>query len=208
LVVVGCVVTKRNGGVSSGQISDAYMTHLKPLRRFLARILFDPRDVEDVAQEAYLRAFEGAGSQSLRSPRAYLFRVARNVALNELSRKARALTDYVDDATRDVDVDTTLTLEETVAGERRLALFCRAAAQLPAQCRRAFLMRKVYGYSHREIADTLGVSTSTVEKHIATGLYRCAQFMAVMGGSADGLGDARGTVIAATRVDKRKSSNA
>lgn len=153
------------------------------LKRFLARFLFDPRDVEDISQEAYLRAFEAEKGQQLRSPRAFLFRVARNLALNELSRKARKITDYIEDAAPGEEPSGPHSLEKQVQDEQRFALFCRAAARLPPLCRRAFLMRKVYGYSHREIADQLGISTSTVEKHISTGLYRCSEFMKVMGGS-------------------------
>ncbi|MHA7815114.1 MAG: RNA polymerase sigma factor [Pseudohaliea sp.] len=162
------------------RVSSAYLENRDFLKRFLARFFVDPRDIDDVAQEAYLRAFEAERGQEVRSPRAFLFRVARNVALNELSRKARALTDYIEDATGGGEPGESPSLEEQYQGEQRLALFCRAAARLPPQCRRAFLMRKVYGYSHREIAAALSVSTSTVEKHIATGLYRCSQFMAAM----------------------------
>ena len=36
-------------------------------------------------------------------------------------------------------------------------------------------MKKVYGYSHKEIAGKLDISVSTVEKHVATGLKRCSE---------------------------------
>ncbi|MEQ8802939.1 MAG: RNA polymerase sigma factor [Haliea sp.] len=161
-------------------ISDAFIQHQVFLRRFLRRFLVDPRDVEDISQEAYLRAFQAEQSDVVRSPKAFLFRIARNLALNELSRRSRALTDCIDEASGAGEDTGSPCLEEQLQSEQRLALFCRAAARLPPQCRRAFLMRKVYGYTHREIAEKLGVSTSTVEKHIATGLYRCSQFMAAM----------------------------
>ena len=45
------------------------------------------------------------------------------------------------------------------------------------QCRRAFVLKKVYGYSQREIAQELELSESTVEKHIANGVKRCTYFM-------------------------------
>jgi DNA-directed RNA polymerase specialized sigma24 family protein len=38
-------------------------------------------------------------------------------------------------------------------------------------------MKKAYGYSHKEIAAQLGISTSTVEKHVAAGLKRCSEYM-------------------------------
>ena len=39
------------------------------------------------------------------------------------------------------------------------------------------MLKKVYGYSQREIARELGLSESTVEKHIAQGIKRCTYFM-------------------------------
>lgn len=61
--------------------------------------------------------------------------------------------------------------------QQRLAAFCEAMASLPPTCRRVFEMRTVYGWSHQEIADSLGISTQTVETHLATGFARCMVFM-------------------------------
>ncbi|MEM1140957.1 MAG: sigma-70 family RNA polymerase sigma factor [Pseudomonadota bacterium] len=150
------------------------------LKRFLSRYLFDSRDIEDLSHEAYLRAHEAEQRQVVRNPRAFLFRIARNLALNELSRKARKITDYIDEVTHGEELGASPSMDEQQEQAERFALFCRGAANLPPQCRRAFLMRKVYGYSHKEIASQLGISASTVEKHIATGLHRCSSFMEAM----------------------------
>ena len=45
-----------------------------------------------------------------------------------------------------------------------------AIAQLPAKCREAFVLRKVQGLSQRETARKLGLSESTVEKHVGRGI--------------------------------------
>jgi len=42
------------------------------------------------------------------------------------------------------------------------------------------VLKKVYGYSQKEIAIKLDISENTVEKHIATGIKRCTQFMAAL----------------------------
>jgi RNA polymerase sigma-70 factor (ECF subfamily) len=49
-----------------------------------------------------------------------------------------------------------------------------AIAELPAQCRRVFTLRKVYSLSPDEIAVRLGLSVSTVEKHLVKGLRYCS----------------------------------
>lgn len=159
-------------------LSAAYLAHLSALKRFISRFMSRPQDIEDVAQEAYLRAFdaENAG-EDVRSPKAFLFRIAKNIALNELALKSRLLTDYIEDSTAQDVTDKDPSIEAQVMDQEKLAMFCRAVVSLPVQCRRAFLMRKVYGLSHKDIAEQLGISISTVEKHVASGLLRCSAYL-------------------------------
>ncbi len=158
-------------------LTAAFAQHQASLRRFIARFFSRPQDVDDIAQETYLRAFDAEKcGEELRAPKAFLFRIAKNIALNELTRKSRLLTDYIEDS-GSPDVIGEGSAEDRAMLEEKLSLFCSAAAMLPMQCRRAFLMRKVYGFSHKEIAEQMGISVSTVEKHIASGLLRCSTFL-------------------------------
>jgi RNA polymerase sigma-70 factor (ECF subfamily) len=59
--------------------------------------------------------------------------------------------------------------------------FCRSTRALPRQCRRAFLLRKVYGLSQREVATRLGVTEGTIEKHIAKAMFECVRYMQANG---------------------------
>ena len=68
-------------------------------------------------------------------------------------------------------------LDETIEGLEQFALFCKAVQKLPLQCRRVFILRKVYGLTHKEIAEHLDISVSTIEKHLATGISRCSDYM-------------------------------
>lgn len=156
---------------------DTFLGHLPVLRKFLAGFVRRKHDIDDIAQEAYLRAFQAERHDTVHSPRAFLFRIARNIALNELARKSRWMTDYIEDSlTQDVMADTPGP-DERAAHQERLDLLCRAVATLPPQCRRAFLLKKVYGYSQKEIARELNISVSTVEKHVASGLLRCSRYI-------------------------------
>jgi RNA polymerase sigma-70 factor (ECF subfamily) len=159
-------------------IVSTFLEHQGSLKRFIARFFSRPQDIEDVAQESYLRAFdaERAGGE-VRSPKAFLFRIAKNVALNELARKSRLLTDYIEDSiSSDVEEENS-SAEERAMAQEKLSMFCGAVATLPPQCRRAFLMRKVYGLSQKDIAARLKISVSTVEKHVANGLLRCSAYL-------------------------------
>lgn len=157
-------------------VGEALVSHLPLLRRFVARFFANHQDVEDIAQEAYLRAFQAGQNNPPRSPRAFLLRVARNLALNELSRKSRWMAENIEEA--GLAANGGSSLEDDLHHQQRLSLFCEAASTLPMQCRKVFLMRKVYGYTQREIAVQLGISEKTVEKHIATGLLRCSRYLA------------------------------
>lgn len=57
--------------------------------------------------------------------------------------------------------------------QQHLGKYCEAVAALAPQCRRVYIMRKVYGMPHKEIAERLGIALKTVEKHLYKGIREC-----------------------------------
>ncbi len=148
------------------------------LKRFLRRFTSSRQDVEDICQETVLRALEAEQSRQIQEPRAFLFGVARNIVRKDLDKKSRSLIDFVEDfAPQEYPVEEP-SLEEQLDAHQRMILFGQAVATLPSQCQKVFLMKKVHGYSHKEIARKLDISVSTVEKHASAGLKRCSDYMA------------------------------
>ncbi len=161
------------------RVLNAYIEHEAALRRFLSRFLSRAQDIEDVSQEAFLKAFAAEATQSILAPKAFLFRIAKNLALNERARFVNSRTgpfDGGDEGAAAVPSDEPSAEDQAMAREK-LALFCEAISSLPPQCRQVFLLRKVQGFSQKEIAFRMGVSVSTVEKHIALGLLRCSAYL-------------------------------
>ena len=157
-------------------IYTAFVDNESALKRFLGRFLYNSEDVDDMAQESFLRAYKATDGHDIDSPRAYLFKVARTMAYQEISRNSRRLTDYLEDALeRDLDAGTQL--EEEVVAQQKVQIYCDAIAQLPNQCRRVFLMRKVQAMSYKAIASELGISISAVEKQVAIGADRCKRLV-------------------------------
>ena len=65
----------------------AYEQHLGALKRYILRFLYVEEDVEDVVQEAFMRAYKAEANSEIREPKSYLFRVAKHVALNKIRQK-------------------------------------------------------------------------------------------------------------------------
>jgi len=149
-------------------------------------------EVDDVLQEAYLRSFEASSKTTIAYPRAFLLRTATNVAINRTMRAERRLTRSMEDfPCADVYL-ASASLDADYEAKEQYRLLCRAVESLPARCREVFVLRKIYGFSQKEISGLLSISESTVEKHIAKGLLLCKSSIARwtstkiadMGGSA------------------------
>lgn len=147
------------------------------MRRRLAaavRSLVGPSEVEDILQEAFLRCYEASNSRCVEHPSSYLLRTAVNLAINHTASAGQRLGSSIDPALIDTGLESPFDIEKQAMQRERLAIYCRAVAELPLQCRRAFLLKKVYGLSQQEIAAYMGITESTVEKHVAKGLLHCA----------------------------------
>lgn len=157
------------------KIHKAFIENEAALRRLLARYLSRRQDVDELIQETFLHAFVSETERKIRAPKAYLFRVAKNLALNALKKKSVTTTDYIEDFEgSEVVIDREqVSTEDQASSRQQLVIVSEAILTLPPQCRRAFIMRKVDGLSYKEIANQMQLSESTVEKHVATGLQKC-----------------------------------
>ena len=143
------------------------------MRRFTS----NAHDIDDICQETILRALEAEKSREIHEPRAFLFGVTRNVVRKRLDKEARSVIDFVADFTPQEYCSGEPSLDDVLDERQRMLLFMEAVTTLPPQCQRVFVMKKVYGYSHKEIAAELGISISTIEKHVAAGLRRASDYM-------------------------------
>jgi len=158
-------------------VSAAFIENNSFLKKFLARFFSEQQDIEDVAQEAYLRAYVAEQSKDIEQPKAYLFRAAKNIALTKLTRKSRQITDYIADLSDSVVIGSEAATEDEVEAEQTLGIYCDAVAALPEKCRQVYLLRKVHGLSHKEIAERMELSISSVEKYLLKGVLACRGFV-------------------------------
>lgn len=148
--------------------SALYRATLAPLRRYLARLLGNVTEAQDVAHDAYLRVYPALSRQAAERPEAMLFLTARRLAINQLKR--REVSPFIRGAMDPDAASSAPGVEQQVMARQELRLLERAIGDLPEGCRAVLLLRKVEMLSHREIAERLGIAVSTVEKQHARAL--------------------------------------
>lgn len=151
-------------------LSDRLMRFLSHSRDellgFVRGLSHSAEEAEDIVQEATARTL--ASGEHVRSPETYLFVVARNLAHQPAGPAVAKGWAEATDAVFAEGVAPSAE-EEAIAGEASDALR-RAVARLPPQCGAAFALRVFHGCSYKEIAQQLGISVKTVEKHVTRGL--------------------------------------
>lgn len=160
-------------------INGLFIALRSTLARAVSRIV-PPREIEDIVQETYVRVCQVENQSDIQHPRSFMLKTARNLALDHIKRAESRLSVSLDDDLEGELLNLTTRDDETydrAVANQEFGHFCEAVRLLPIQCRKAFVLRKVYGYSQKEIAASLAISENTVEKHIATGIKRCTYFM-------------------------------
>lgn len=155
------------------RVTAAFLECNSFLKKYLTNFLPAQPDIEDVAQEAYLRAYIAEQREFIEQPRAFLFRIAKNLALTRLSKKSRQITDYIEEAGTTVVMGTAAASDAELEAQQCFGLYCEAVATLPEKCRQAFLLRKVHGLAHKDIAERMALSISSVEKYLRQGILAC-----------------------------------
>jgi len=146
-----------------------YQATLSPLRRYLAALMKDPAEAQDIAHDAYLKTYAAMKQKEIARPQAFLFTTARRLALNFRMRRSSRMRPEENAVLDRETAGTPDACELTMARQEREALM-QAIAELPEGCREVLVLRNQEELSHQEIAARLGIATSTVEKHLARAL--------------------------------------
>ncbi|HEX5775834.1 MAG TPA: sigma-70 family RNA polymerase sigma factor [Caulobacteraceae bacterium] len=151
------------------------------LMRFLRRNWRTDADILDLRQEVYTRVCEAAMQAEPLNTKAFVFATARNLLIDRM-RHARVvpLEVAVDLEGWGQGVDE-VTPDRHLTARDELRRLQAGLAQLPARCREVVVLRKIQGFSQREVAARMGIREDTVERQTAHGMRALADFM--LGGS-------------------------
>ncbi|MBI1685480.1 RNA polymerase sigma factor [Caulobacter hibisci] len=132
-------------------------------------------DPEDLVHDAFARVIACKTWREIANPAAFASRTVRNIAFDTLRRRKVLTITAVADFEQVGGMDETPGPEATLVARDELRQLREAITELPTQCRRVFTLRKVYSLSPGEIAVRMGLSVSTVEKHLIKGLRYCSE---------------------------------
>lgn len=130
------------------------------------------RDVDDVVQESYLRIWRARAAQPIRSAKAFLFRVARNICLDAVKNSARSPIAAVGNLDAMPVYDQADGVLENVNAEEKLQILTDALATLPRRCREVFMLCKFQDHSRAQAAAKLGLSIRTVDAQMQNAYRR------------------------------------
>jgi RNA polymerase sigma-70 factor (ECF subfamily) len=151
-------------------IKRLFLAHRAELQAYLADRLRDAETAADLTQEAFLRFAEQREQVSVPHGRAYLYKTAHNLAIDHKRRLTRRRTDTVAEEGLAGMTDARPSPEEALASRQRIDILRAAVAELPLRTRQVFVLTRIETLTYREAAKRLGISESSVSKHLAQAL--------------------------------------
>jgi RNA polymerase sigma-70 factor (ECF subfamily) len=153
--------------------------------RLLRRHWHDMGEIADLRQETYVRIYEAAQRERPVPVKPFLITIARNLIIDRLRRKNVVSIETMADMAWENISEGAPSPEDRVAAREELRRMQSALDQLPARCREVIILRRVHGFSQREVALKMGIKEETVENQVVKGMRILA----------DAISDRRGMVI-------------
>lgn len=152
-----------------------YTRYYRELLGFLTIKLRCPHEAADMVQETFARLVALDDVSAIRQPRAFLYRIARNLAVDSI-RKRSLRARYFIDLTELEDAPSDGPMPDHLAEEDQLrCALDQTITEMPVRRRNVFLLYRFAGLRQAEIADRLGISTSMVERHLMKAMAQCRQ---------------------------------
>jgi RNA polymerase sigma-70 factor (ECF subfamily) len=165
---------QEGGRVPASEFDDFFARYERPLYTYLRRLLQNEEVAVEIAQEAFIRAWSHfAEVKRYERPQAWLYRVSTNLAISALRRRQPAsLSQFQGRWHQGEDYDEPHESFEILCAdgqdlERQTAerdIIARVLGHLSERERAALLLRTAHGFSHAEVAETLGISLSNARQ--------------------------------------------
>lgn len=146
--------------------NELFKLHSKDLFRFLYYKYGEENNPQDLVQEAFIKLWNNCQKIIPEKARSFLFTVANNQMLNDISKRKTVLKYNQEN----VKVYTIESPEYILEENEYMNKLQKAIEELSEDQRVTFLLNRIEGKKHQEIAEMLGISRKAVEKRIYTAL--------------------------------------
>lgn len=137
------------------------------------RLTASEEDARDVVQEAYLRAWKGIrrfrGDAQFST---WMYRITANTAATVSGKRRRQRTVHIDEVADPVETEVAFHPELATENSELMARLAAALEELPPRLRSLVVLKDVYGLSHEDIADELGISVTAAKVRLHRGRKR------------------------------------
>ena len=157
--------------VQSDDIEALFRSHNELLVRQLASRLGSTQAAREVAQEAYVRLLRLDDDKVISHQRAYLFRIAQNLATDRLRQRARFRQ------SREIELfeeeDASADTLRSAAAEEEFQFLVEVLKELPPKCQYAFRLHRFQGLTFGEVAEEMGLGERMIRVYVARALAYC-----------------------------------
>ncbi len=160
----------------SQTLVEIFVSQRRTLIGMIARIVGNSQTAEDLAQDAYMRVAIASREQPILAIKAFLFRTARNLALDHLRAErmhGTVVSQGFDQGALEAIPEALPSPETQTFDRQRLALLDAAIGDMKDRRRTILILHKLHGWDYVRIARYLGISESAVQKNIKLALADC-----------------------------------
>ncbi len=141
----------------------AFRKYYLELCRYVQQKYSRAGEADDIVQDAFQNILNAGNIDALTNPRAYLYKTAKNIALNRLRQKDCQNAIFVDIEDHEL---VGAPMDRQIMAEIDIRRIKRVLERLQEKDRTTFLMNRMEGKSYKDISEELGITVSSVEKRM------------------------------------------
>lgn len=152
------------------ELIQTFNEHQQALLGYISKRCNDDHQAEDLLQDLYLKLNSLPEDTDVRYPKAYLYRMANNLAIDYQRRQARLVDSSDETIYEQIDESSP---EEHLEHAQKLNIVIKAVNELPDKTRDVFRMQRLEQRDKAEVAAAMGISVNMVEKHLRRAIEYC-----------------------------------
>lgn len=155
-------------------IDEMYRHHHGWLHDWLRRKIGNAEQAADLVQDTFVKLLHTRDELfGIKEPRAYLTSIAKNLLIDQIRRK-RIEQAYLDGLSQmEYMLETVISPEDQLQIIQAIDQLCKALENVSEKAQQAFIFHYLEGFTHKEVAQRLNVSTKMIQKYLASCLVQC-----------------------------------